>query len=387
MDVLCQFQADVLGVTGAARRDPGDDRARRGVPRGRRRRSLGLAGRGQRALERRRVVHARDAPTTNARRRAGAAWHRAVERSRSPGARGTATDAAETGVRASAKLADVRGLGRDVFGLLRRVRVDVLVARQLRDLVHHFVGELAQRQVVVRAARVARRVDRFAEPDRHPRGTASGMRESTGCTSSVADEPDRHDRHVAPQREARDAGVAAVQQAVARARALGVDAEDVARAQHVGRGRERALARASAFAPDRDLPAAAEEPRRLGIVEVLGLGHEGDAPAHDERDEDRIEERPVVRGKDHRTALGDVLPALDPDAHEHADERRDEGLDDPVQGPSGYAAIGIRPRARLGPTCAEATMRPATASTIAMVRATSSCSRRALSRARPDPSS
>ncbi len=44
---------------GATRSHPGDDRARRRVPRGYRRSSLGVAGRGQRALERRCLVHTR----------------------------------------------------------------------------------------------------------------------------------------------------------------------------------------------------------------------------------------------------------------------------------------------------------------------------------------
>ena len=106
------------------------------------------------------------------------------------------------------------------------------------------------------------------------------------------------------EREASDAGVPAVRVPVARARALGVDAEDPTALEHVGRRGERPLARAPALTPDRDLPDAAEEPRRLRVVEVLRLGDERDPPADHEREEERVEERPVVRGEDHRTRRG-----------------------------------------------------------------------------------
>ena len=49
----------------------------------------------------------------------------------------------------------MRSGGRFDFGRARRVRVDVLVARELADLVHDLVGVLAQREVVVRPVVVA----------------------------------------------------------------------------------------------------------------------------------------------------------------------------------------------------------------------------------------
>ena len=84
-------------------------------------------------------------------------------------------------------------VGRDVLGLLRRVRVDVLVAGELADLVHHLVGELAQREVLLLAVAVARRVDRLAEADRHP---AEQPRHPLVDRLHLvgADQPDRHDR-------------------------------------------------------------------------------------------------------------------------------------------------------------------------------------------------
>ena len=112
--------------------------------------------------------------------------------------------------------------------LLGRVRVDVLVARQLADLVHHLVGELAQREVLLLDVAVARRVERLAEAHGHraeqPRHALVDRLHLVG-----ADHPDRHDRRAGAQREPRHAGVAAVQVAVARARALGIDAEHAAR--------------------------------------------------------------------------------------------------------------------------------------------------------------
>ena len=48
-----------------------------------------------------------------------------------------------------------------------------------------------------------------------------------------ADEPDRHDRGAGLQRELGDADLAAVEPAVARARALGVEAERLAATEHL----------------------------------------------------------------------------------------------------------------------------------------------------------
>ncbi len=143
MDVLCQFQADLLGVDRAPGRDPGDDRARRRVPRRHRRRRVGVARSGERAVDRRRVVLARDggrrthgadqrvAPGGRAIARLGARLSRVASSVR--GARSRLSY--ETAVAGRAGVGEARhagGLGRDVLGLLGRVRVDVLVAGELR---------------------------------------------------------------------------------------------------------------------------------------------------------------------------------------------------------------------------------------------------------------
>ena len=191
-------------------------------------------------------------------------------------------------------------VGRDVFGLLRRVRVDVLVTRELADLVHHLVGELAQREVFLLEVAVARRgrAPRRSAPS--PGRNRRGIRLSTGCTSSVPISP-TGTIGVPVRSERRATPVCPRCRYPSRVRPFGIDAEHPAALQHLGRRRERPFARAPALAPDGDLTDAAEEPRRLGVVEVLGLGHERDAPPDDQREEDRVEERPVVRREDHRT--------------------------------------------------------------------------------------
>src|SRR5207237_2933962 len=143
----------------------------------------------------------------------------------------------------------------------------------------------------------------------------------------AADHADRHDRRVATHRETGDTRVPSVQLAITRPRALGVYPEHLAPAQHVGCRCKRPLARGPTFAPNRNLPAAAEEPCGLRIVEVLGLGDERDTAAHDERNEDRVEERAMVAGQDDRPAPGEVIATFDLHAYEHTDDRGEDGLE------------------------------------------------------------
>ena len=112
--------------------------------------------------------------------------------------------------------------------------------------------------------------------------------------------------------------MALVEAAVGRAGALGIDTEQAAAGEHLPRRRQRPLRRRPALPLDRDLPDGAEEPRRLRVLEVLGLGHEGDPSPEDERQEDRVAERDVVAGEDGRAPLGDVLAALGTDAEGEA---------------------------------------------------------------------
>src|SRR3954452_22641602 len=106
------------------------------------------------------------------------------------------------------------------------VLVDVLLPGEPHDLVHDLVGDRAQDVAVVLEALVAREVQRLAEAH-HRAGEAAellaGRRHDVG-----ADDGDRHHGDAGLQREAGDAGLAAVEAAVVRSGALGVDAEQLA---------------------------------------------------------------------------------------------------------------------------------------------------------------
>ncbi len=188
MDLLCQFQADVLGVP--VRRAAIQETTALGA--------AYLAGVAEGVWASPEEVNARwsaDAsfiPAMDGDERAPrlAQWRRAVERSRDWRAcaplrakrsalRRRGSRCADVGERG-----DVRDLARNVLGLLGRIGVDVLVARQLADLVHHLVGELPQREAVVLHAGVA--AGSTGWPKRIvTRRNSFGSFESTGCTSSV----------------------------------------------------------------------------------------------------------------------------------------------------------------------------------------------------------
>ena len=106
-----------------------------------------------------------------------------------------------------------------------RVHVDVLLAGQPHDLVHDLVGDRPQDVAVVLQALVAREVQRLAEAHTGPGECRTSSRAArrrrcqiiaTGITG-----------HPGLQRHPRDAGLAAVEPAVVRAGALGVDAEQL----------------------------------------------------------------------------------------------------------------------------------------------------------------
>ena len=193
--------------------------------------------------------------------------------------------------------------------------------------------------MVVVTAAVALRFEWVPEPDRHgpeqPRHLLVDGLHLVG-----ADQADRDDRRPRLQGQPRGSGVTAMEEAVPGAGALGVDPEHAARAEHLGRGVERALTRAPAFAADGDLPDTAEEPRGLRIVEVLGLGHEGHAALDDQREEDRVEERTVVRGENRRTLTGDAIPPFHTDPVSGPQERRQRSLHHPIEHASSFPRSG-----------------------------------------------
>ena len=133
-----------------------------------------------------------------------------------------------------------------------------------------------------------------------------------------------------PRREPGDTGLALVEPDVRCPGALGVDGEHAAALQDRGGRVERPLRGVAAAAVHGDLPGGPEEPGRLPAVEVLGLGHIGDPAPDHEREEERVAERLVVGGQDHRPVGGDVLAPLDPDAPQQVEERADDRLHDPV---------------------------------------------------------
>ena len=86
-------------------------------------------------------------------------------------------------------------------------------------------------------------------PDPHdPRDRGADRHHRVGV-----DHHDRHHGHVRLERHARDAGAAAVQPAVGAAGALGVDAQQIAAAQHLQSRVEGCLGRLAAGAIDRQL--------------------------------------------------------------------------------------------------------------------------------------
>jgi hypothetical protein len=147
--------------------------------------------------------------------------------------------------------------------------------------VHEAVGEAAALGVVVPLHRIVRirrgiHLHGLAEADGHLLERAHELRVHR-LHLDRADHADRNDGHAAFTREPRHAGPALVHVGVERAGALGVEAEEVALAEHVGPRRlERALAGAPPAPTDGDLPGGPEEPCRLLRVEVLRLGQERD---------------------------------------------------------------------------------------------------------------
>ena len=166
-------------------------------------------------------------------------------------------------------VAMLRRLGRERLGLLGGVRVDVLLARQLADLVHDLVGDLAQHAGGRRPrSRVAVDVDRPADADARPAGTSFGqLRVRAACTSTRALHADRDDRRA---RCAGRGGPTPVWPLCSlpsrRPGALGVDAEQLALLEHAC-ARRRAR-RWLALPPERSIgimPEGREEVLRLPV--------------------------------------------------------------------------------------------------------------------------
>ncbi len=245
---------------------------------------------------------------------------------------GTRSPISRTASRLAAAEADVLALG---LLDLRRVLVDVLLARQLHQLVHDLVGHRPLDEPVARQPLVAREVQRLAEDDAGA-WTQLGEQPSGRLDDLGVDHGARDDQRARFEREARDAGLAAVQAAVRRPGALGIDAEQRPLGQHSHAGRQGGASGVGVAAVDRHhadgLHEAAGQPTlQPGGGEVLRLGQERDlAPDHD-RHEERVAERQVVAGDDRRTVGRNVLGTLDPRPPEHPEQRPEEHqLGEPV---------------------------------------------------------
>src|SRR5690606_36097765 len=149
-------------------------------------------------------------------------------------------------------------------------------------------------------------------------------------------------------REPRDARLAAVQTPVGTARALGVDAEELALGEPREPRTQGGLARLAARAVDRDRPHAAEEARQEAALEalareVLRLADEHDLTVEHERHEERVDHREVVAREDRGALGGDVLLAPRPWAVQEAQQRAHEDpLHQPVEQPASSAATRAR---------------------------------------------
>src|SRR3954454_8685987 len=203
------------------------------------------------------------------------------------------------------------------------IHVDVLLARQQHELVHDLVGDRAQDEPVVLHALVAGEVERLADADtdaHDPRDELAG-----GLRLVGADHGDGDHRDLALERHPGHTRAAAVEAAVGRARALGVDTEQLAAPQDLQSRAECRVARLAARPVDRQLSDTPEEGSRQTALdasprEVVALREEGDASGDDEGQEDRVREGEVVAREDRGTLLGDVLLALHPRTEDEPDD-------------------------------------------------------------------
>ena len=164
-------------------------------------------------------------------------------------------------------------------------------------------------------------------PNSHRHRDDLGEAGADGLQLLRAGEADRYDARAGRQRQVGDPGATAVEPAVARAGALGVDAERLAAAEHLERGVEAGERGLRVVAIDREHPQTLE-PQPTGRAletragEVVGLGEEGDLARRDDRDHQGVGEAEVVAGKDHRPGHRDVV---EPDHRRPPDQLRDRG--------------------------------------------------------------
>src|SRR6266571_663991 len=133
------------------------------------------------------------------------------------------------------------------------------------------------------------------------------------------------------EREPANPSPAAVQLPVWRAGSFRVDAEQLSTAQQVERGFEHAAGSACSGPVNRQLPGAAQveggcSVNEPGPGEVLGFGCEGHRTVKHERQEERVDDRQMVRGQNGAPLPRDALRAGD---HWPPQQAKDWPRDDP----------------------------------------------------------
>src|SRR4051812_20749847 len=172
---------------------------------------------------------------------------------------------------------------------LGRIHVDVLLARQLHELVHDLVGHRTENETIGLHPLVSRKVERLTDSDADPANLGHDL--AGGLDAARVDHRNRQHAYVTFECHACDTGLAAVQPTVRRASSLWVDAQQLVFTQDAQTSENCRLASPPAGAVNRQLSQAREEPRGEASLdaltgEVVALGQERDVPVDHQRQED-----------------------------------------------------------------------------------------------------
>src|SRR5665647_162925 len=229
------------------------------------------------------------------------------------------------------------GLGGGQQTVLHRrgVHVDVLLTRQEHQLVHELIGDRAQDEPVVLHAFVTGEVQGLADAhaDAHDLGDLLAVR----LRLVRANHGHRQDGTPRLERHPGHADAPAIQPAIRRAGAFGIDAEQLAPTQDLEAAVERNVTGTPTGTVHRQLTGTLEEgcgrpALDASAGEVVGLGQAGDPPRKHQRQEDGVGEREVVAGEDRGALWWDVRLALDPRAEQQPQDRpENQCLEHPVE--------------------------------------------------------
>ena len=158
-----------------------------------------------------------------------------------------------------------------------------------------------------------------------------------------ADQADRDDGCRGLDREQSGTPVSTVQLAVTGTSALRIRADGAVMRQYVGCSDKGASGAGWTPSPYRDLAGSGEQPAGEPVVEVLGLGQEGNWSWTAECEEDRVHERPVVGCQNDRSLVGKVFDAFDLDPVKQSDQATQCRSGEPVGQRSAGGAGTIGP--------------------------------------------